>query len=45
MDSVEKVSDAVLQKWLEDNSCVKKDGLSASQVNVIISKRLRIKMT
>ena len=45
MYSVDKVSDAVLQKRLEDNSCAKKDGLSTLQVNAIISKRLRINMT
>jgi hypothetical protein len=44
IDTVEKVDDAILLKWLEEHSSLKKDGLSAAQVNSIVAKKLRINM-
>jgi hypothetical protein len=42
--TAEKATDAVLLKWLDSQSAVKKDGMSAAQVHTLVSKRLRINM-
>ena len=43
--SVSEVTDAVLITWLEKHSDLKKDGLSASQVQAIVDRSLRINMS
>ena len=43
--SVSEVTDAVLSTWLEKHSDLKKDGLSASQVQAIVDRSLRINMS
>jgi hypothetical protein len=44
MDSVDKITEDVLQTWLDTHREVKKDALSASQVQSIVTKNLRINM-
>jgi RNase H-like domain found in reverse transcriptase/Reverse transcriptase (RNA-dependent DNA polymerase)/Integrase core domain/Integrase zinc binding domain len=44
LDTVALVTDDVLNTWLEKHWAIKKDSLSASQVQSIISKSLRINM-
>jgi hypothetical protein len=43
IDTVEKVTDDSVQRWLDVNCDIKKDGLSAAQVLTLVSKKLRIK--
>jgi hypothetical protein len=43
--SVAEVTDAVLNTWLEKNSELRMDGLSASQVQAIVDRSLRINMS
>jgi hypothetical protein len=45
IDTVEKVTDNLLQCWLDANCDIKKDGFSAAQVLTLVSKRLRINMS
>jgi hypothetical protein len=42
---VSEVTDEVLLAWLENHRDIKKDGLTASQVQTIVSRSLRINMT
>jgi hypothetical protein len=42
IDHINKVTDAVISQWLESHKEVKKDTLSASQVQSLVEKSLRI---
>jgi hypothetical protein len=41
---VDLVTDPVLRKWLDNHQDIKKDGLSAAQVQTIVNRSLRINM-
>jgi hypothetical protein len=45
VDTVANVTDAVLLTWLEKNGEIKKDSLSSSKVQAIVSRSLRINMS
>jgi hypothetical protein len=41
---VDLVTDTLLRTWLDEHRAIKKDGLSAAQVQTIVNRSLRIKM-
>jgi hypothetical protein len=45
IDHINKVTDAVISQWLESHKEVKKDTLSASQVQSLVEKSLRINLS